>query len=74
MKKTIALIALAGFLLTGCAGGGGTVEGEPRKEYTVTGKGGSLYERHVTLNNGKTITCLLYQGESITCDWKEDSE
>lgn len=74
MKKTIALIALAGFLLTGCSGGYGTVKGETTKEYTETAKGGSVYERQVTLDNGKTLTCLLYSGGGITCDWKEDSQ
>jgi len=71
MKKTIALIALAGFLLTGCAGGYANVEDDNKKDYTITNKGGSIYERHITLNNGKTVTCLLYNGYSITCDWDD---
>lgn len=62
-KKLLAAMFVSTLILTGCASGNTSAE---------TGESTSLYERHITLNDGRTLTCVTYskynQG-GLSCDW-----
>lgn len=54
-------------LLTGCAPGGNMDE-----PVAVDDRNGDVEERHVLLNDGRSITCIVYdsyQEGGISCDW-----
>lgn len=64
MKKTIAILAIIATLaLTGCASG---------NPYASTGESTNLYEKHIKLNDGRTVTCVTYKAGyagGLSCDW-----
>ncbi|AIY01197.1 hypothetical protein ART_1598 [Arthrobacter sp. PAMC 25486] len=64
MKKTLATLAIIAVLaLTGCDVG---------KPDETTGAKTNIEERHVTLNDGREITCLRYKSGyagGLSCDW-----
>lgn len=67
MKKTFTALAIAGtLLLSGCATGGSN-ESSAGKESE------RLHERTITLQDGRTITCVIYnqyQKGGLSCDWE----
>lgn len=57
LPMMIMLITLA-IILAGCG------------DYSsVEGGGTSVLERHITLQDGRDITCLTMYGNGIDCDW-----
>lgn len=61
MKRTIAtLTVVATLALTGC--------GTPTQ--SSSGNGFLMRESTYTLKDGRTITCLIYDHNSIDCDWE----
>lgn len=62
-KKFLAAMFVSALTLTGCASGNTSAE---------TGESTSLYERRITLNDGRTLTCVTYSGYQkggLSCDW-----
>lgn len=62
-KKLLAAMFVSTLALTGCASGNTSAE---------TDESTRLYERRITLNDGRTLTCVTYskynQG-GLSCDW-----
>lgn len=58
-KTTIVTLALSTFVLTGCA--------DPISEERSIGQ--KLQERHVTLENGRELTCIRSEGGGLSFDW-----
>ncbi|WP_443460607.1 hypothetical protein [Glutamicibacter arilaitensis] len=64
MKKKLAALALVAVALTGCANG----NPDP-----ATGQPSKLYERQVTLRDGRELTCIVYTSShkgGVSCDWE----
>lgn len=63
MKRLIPALAIMAVALTGCDSGATSVD---------TGEPTTLYERHITLEDGREVTCIIhsrsYQG-GVSCDW-----
>ena len=57
---TAATLALA-LTLTGCAGSA---------THSDNGRGYLMRESAYTLKDGRTVTCLIYDHNSIDCDWE----
>lgn len=71
MKKALTALALASaLLLTGCGSGG-----SPASDERAGKSSNSLYERTITLTDGRTITCVLYSSAGgLSCDWENATE
>lgn len=66
MKRLLIIAASAALLLTGCSGGGQSTAGTPST---------LLKERTITLTDGRTITCIIYQNGyagGLSCDWDNE--
>lgn len=55
MKKKLAIIAATALLLTGCA----SVQ-MPNNTFQID----------KTLDDGRTVTCVVLNGHGISCDWE----
>lgn len=61
LPMMIMLITLA-IVIAGCG------------DYSNVGGGGvSVLERHITLQDGRDITCLTMYGNGIDCDWRAEA-
>lgn len=63
MKRLISALAIIGLALTGCASGNAD---------SNTGESTPLYERHITLQDGREVTCINYAAGykgGLSCDW-----
>lgn len=63
----VAGLALALALLPGCASGG-----NPANDAGAGSNSDRLYERTITLTDGRTITCVVHQSGNaggVSCDW-----
>lgn len=60
-RKALAIFAIAASVaLTGCGG----IQSATQVENT------RLQEQHVTLENGRTVTCIVYwRNGGISCNW-----
>lgn len=67
MKKAIIALAAAGvLLLSGCAS-------EGSDDSRAGDESSNLYERTITLEDGRTVTCVVYtqyQKGGLSCDWE----
>ncbi len=59
MKRAVIAVALV-LTLTAC--------GTPTE--SNTGHGLLMRESNFTLKDGRTVTCLIYDHASISCDWE----
>lgn len=59
LPMMIMLITLA-IVIAGCG------------DYSNVGGGGVL-ERHITLQDGRDITCVTMYGNGIDCDWRAEA-
>lgn len=63
MKKLIAALFIGALTLASCASGNASAD---------TGKSTDLYESAITLNDGRTVTCITFWGYNkggVSCDW-----
>ena len=70
VKRTVAIVLATITMalgLTSCATGG-----SPSNDSGAGGSSGSLYERTITLTDGRDVTCVIYHagyGGGLSCDW-----
>lgn len=69
MKKKLAAVILVGFALTACSSAQ-NMPGRPDIEdkYGNTGITG-VSSVDVSLNDGRSIPCVIFWDAAITCDW-----
>ena len=63
MKRIIPALAGIALLLVGCSSGATDAD---------TGDASPLYERHINLQDGREVTCIVYAAPSkggVSCDW-----
>ena len=70
MKKKIAAVILACTALTACSASAQNMPGRPDTEdkYGNTGVTG-VSSIDVSLNDGRSVPCVVYWDAAITCDW-----
>lgn len=67
-KKVIMTLTIAALALTGCGTGG-----SPENDDNAGGKSKALYERSITLTDGRDVTCVVYgsgHAGGLSCDWE----
>ena len=75
MKKMIlAAVAASALLLTGCAADSPEssydYESDESYDYESDESYDGFEEFTRTLNDGRTVTCLVYDGIAMSCDWQ----
>lgn len=68
LKRTAAaMLLLAALALTGCGTGG-----SPESDSNAGSSSSYLYERSITLTDGRTVTCVIQSVANrggVSCDW-----
>ncbi|UGS26354.1 hypothetical protein K8F61_17265 [Microbacterium resistens] len=63
----LVVLALGGLVLSGCASGG-----SPAVDGDAGQRSSKLYERTISLTDGRTVTCITYRSGyagGLSCDW-----
>lgn len=67
---TLVALALLGLLILWFAlTASRTVPAKPPVPAQTTGQAG-VSEQRLTLNDGRTLTCLVFTGPAVSCDWE----
>lgn len=67
-RKLAVTLIVAALALTGCGYGG-----NPESDDNAGGESRNLYERSITLTDGRDVTCVVYQSGykgGLSCDWE----